>query len=333
MNRYFFYLSAMNKKLRIVFMGTPEFAVASLEALLAADFEIVAVVTAPDKPAGRGKKIMQPAVKVAALSHGLTVLQPERLKAHDFVETFRELQADLGIVVAFRMLPKVIWAMPKLGTFNLHASLLPDYRGAAPINHAIINGETETGITTFFLQHDIDTGDIILQEKMPIGPAESAGELHDRLMHTGANLVVKTAKAISSGDYTQQPQQWPANMNRMPRQAPKIFKEDTLIDWKNPANKIYNKIRGLSPYPTAYTVLKSPEELLFPIKIYQATYEDTSAALPPGSILTDSKTYLKIYAEDGSIEILELQMAGKTRMSTKNFLNGFDMNERWQTNG
>ncbi|MCK9269413.1 MAG: methionyl-tRNA formyltransferase [Bacteroidales bacterium] len=323
----------MSKKLRIVFMGTPEFAVASLEALLAAGFEIAAVVTAPDKPAGRGKKLMQPAVKIAALSHGLTVLQPERLKAQDFVETIRELQADLGVVVAFRMLPEVIWAMPKLGTFNLHASLLPDYRGAAPINHAIINGETETGITTFFLQHDIDTGDIIFQKKMAIGATENAGELHDRLMYAGADLVVKTAQAIRSGDYTRQRQQWPANMNRMPRQAPKIFKEDTLIDWEKPVKKIYNKIRGLSPYPTAYTVLRNPEGSLFPVKIYRAAYENMAATTPPGSIVTDSKTYLKIYGEDGLIDIQELQMAGKTRMSTRNFLNGFDINERWQVTG
>jgi methionyl-tRNA formyltransferase len=320
----------MNKKLRIVFMGTPEFAVASLEALLVAGFEVVAVITAPDKPAGRGKKLMQPAVKTAALGHKLTVLQPERLKAPEFVEDFRKLKADLGIVVAFRMLPEVIWAMPRLGTFNLHASLLPDYRGAAPINHAIINGETETGITTFFLQHDIDTGDIILQEKTSIGPTETAGELHDRLMHAGADLVVKTAEAISHGDYTLKRQQWSDNMSPTPRQAPKIFKEDTQINWQNPAKKIYDKIRGLSPYPSACAVLKNPEGVLFPVKIYRAAWETAATARPAGSIITDSKTYLKIYAADGLVEILELQMAGKRSMSTQNFLNGFDMNEQWQ---
>jgi methionyl-tRNA formyltransferase len=320
----------MNKKLRIVFMGTPEFAVASLEALLAAGFEIAAVVTAPDKPAGRGKKMMQSAVKIAALKHGLTVLQPERLKAPEFVETFRALRADLGVVVAFRMLPEVIWAMPRLGTINLHASLLPDYRGAAPINHAIINGETETGITTFFLQHEIDTGDIIFSEKMPIGPTETAGELHDRLMHAGATLVVRSAEAISQGDFIKQSQQWPAQMNRLPHQAPKIFKEDTRINWENPVKKIYDKIRGLSPYPTATATFRSPEGLIFPVKIYSATYETSPTTRAAGSIATDSKTYLRIYAEDGFLEILELQMASKSRMSARDFLNGFEITNDWK---
>lgn len=320
----------MDKKLRIVFMGTPQFAVASLEALLAADFVIAAVVTAPDKPAGRGKKMTQSAVKTAALSHGLTVLQPERLKAPEFIEDFKALNADLGIVVAFRMLPKVIWAMPKLGTFNLHASLLPDYRGAAPINHAIINGETETGITTFFLQHEIDTGDIIFSERMPIGADENAGELHDRLMHAGAALVVKTAEAISNGNYTLQRQQWLPHNNRLPRLAPKIFKEDTQIYWENPAKKIYDKIRGLSPYPTACAAFRSPQGTIFPIKIYHATFENTAATRPPGSIDSDSKTYLRIYAEDGYLEIVELQMAGKTKMKIKTFLNGFKITNEWR---
>jgi methionyl-tRNA formyltransferase len=320
----------MNKKLRIVFMGTPPFAVASLEALLAADFLIVAVVTAPDKPAGRGKKMTQSAVKTAALQHGLSVLQPERLKAPEFVDDFKALNADLGIVVAFRMLPEVIWAMPTLGTFNLHASLLPDYRGAAPINHAIINGETETGITTFFLQHTIDTGDIIFSERMPIGADENAGELHDKLMHAGAALVVKTAKAISNGNYTLQPQQWPPNRNRLPRLAPKIFKEDTQIYWENPAKKIYDLIRGLSPYPAACTVFRNPQGITFPIKIYHATFENTPVERTPGSITTDSKTYLRIYAGDGYLEIKELQMAGKSRMKIKTFLNGFKITNEWR---
>src|ERR1700712_3580083 len=240
--------------MRIVFMGTPEFAVTSLDELIKAGSEIVGVVTAPDKPAGRGQKVSESAVKQYAVANGLKVLQPEKLKNEQFLEELRALNADLQVVVAFRMLPEVVWNMPPRGTINLHASLLPQYRGAAPINWVLINGEKESGVTTFFLKQDIDTGDILFTEKVTLTGHETAGELHDRIMNKGAGLLVKTVKAVESGRYSELPQSELIAGTEL-KHAPKIFKEDCLIDWNEPAGILYNKIRGLSPSPTAYTVL------------------------------------------------------------------------------
>src|SRR5882757_1615046 len=253
--------------MRIVFMGTPEFAVASLNALIEAGCDIVGVVTAPDKPAGRGQVVSESAVKQYAVVNGLRVLQPEKLKNEEFLNDLYALQADLQVVVAFRMLPEAVWNMPPKGTINLHASLLPQYRGAAPINWVLINGEKETGVTTFFLKHDIDTGNILFTEKITLTGHETAGELHDRLMDKGAGLLVKTVKGVESGRYNEHPQSALHDGVEL-KHAPKIFKEDCLVDWLQPAESIYNKIRGLSPYPTAYTMLN--DKIL---KVFGATYE------------------------------------------------------------
>ncbi len=274
--------------MRIIFMGTPLFAVASLDELIRSGCNVVAVVTAPDKPAGRGKKLSESAVKQYAVQNGLKVLQPEKLKSPEFLEELRALEADLQVVVAFRMLPEVVWSMPPKGTINLHASLLPQYRGAAPINWVLINGEEESGVTTFFLKQDIDTGDILFTEKITLTGDETAGELHDRLMYKGAGLLVKTVKGIESGRYNEYPQaQLLAGMEQ--KHAPKIFKEDCLINWDLPAVKIYNKIRGLSPSPTAYTTLNSKI-----LKVYNSQIEPGQPDVPAGTYLTDNKTYLKV---------------------------------------
>ena len=299
--------------MKIVFMGTPDFAVASLDALVQANFDIVAVVTAPDKPAGRGQKLNESAVKKYAIEKSIPVLQPEKLKNPEFLEALKSYQADLQVVVAFRMLPEVVWNMPSKGTINLHGSLLPQYRGAAPINHAIINGEKESGVTTFFLTHEIDTGDIILSDRTPIGDDETAGELHDDLMVIGANLLVKTVTAIASGDFSEQPQ---PKSNEL-RHAPKIFKEDCKIDWNNSTIKIHNLIRGLSPYPTAFTLLNDKT-----LKIFKAEPEDTEPAIAAGGFLTDNKTYLKFATKDGFIKLLDIQFEGKKRMLIADFLRG-----------
>ena len=297
-------------------MGTPQFAVTSLDALLTAGCDIVAVVTAPDKPAGRGQKINESAVKQFAVANGLKVLQPEKLKSPEFIEELKALNADLQVVVAFRMLPEVVWNMPPRGTINLHASLLPQYRGAAPINWSIINGEKESGVTTFFLKQDIDTGDILFTEKVTLTGHETAGELHDRLMNKGAGLLVKTVKGVESGRYNEHPQS--ALMEGVElRHAPKIFKEDCLIDWLQPAGSIYNKIRGLSPTPTAYTMLN--EKVL---KIYGATYEITKPGVQPGGFLSDNKTFLKFAAADGFVSLTDVQLEGKKRMGIAEFLRG-----------
>lgn len=299
-------------------MGTPEFAVASLEALLNAGCNIVGVVTAPDKPAGRGQKIHESAVKQFALSRGLEVLQPLKLKDSGFHDKLRSLKADLQVVVAFRMLPEVVWDMPPKGTINLHASLLPKYRGAAPINWAVINGEKETGVTTFLLQHEIDTGNILFSKPVSIGEQETAGDIHDKLMHTGAALLVETVKAIESGEYT--PVAQPANLSgetELPH-APKIFKEDCLIKWNQPAEKVYNHIRGLSPYPTAYTMFKEKA-----LKIYSAEIMDKEPGIQPGGFLSDDKTYLRFACLDGFICVKDIQMEGKKRMPVEEFLRGF----------
>jgi methionyl-tRNA formyltransferase len=274
---------------------------------------VVGVVTAADKPAGRGQKLQESAVKQYAVAKGIPVLQPLKLKDPDFIEALRALRADLQVVVAFRMLPEVVWDMPARGTINLHGSLLPQYRGAAPINHVIINGEKESGVTTFFLKHEIDTGDVIFSERVEIRPDETAGELHDELMHVGAGLLVKTVTAIASGDYKEQPQPQSGEL----KHAPKIFKEDCLIDWNQPARKVYNLIRGLSPYPAAFTKLNDKV-----LKIFKAELEDQEPGISVGAFLSDGKTYLKFAAKDGFIKLTDLQYEGKKRMSVEEFLRG-----------
>lgn len=301
--------------MKIVFMGTPDFAVASLKALLNAGENVVAVVTAPDKPAGRGQKMQSSAVKTFAEAHNIPVLQPLKLRDPKFLNELKSFAADLQVVVAFRMLPEVVWDMPPKGTINLHASLLPQYRGAAPINHAIINGEKITGVSTFFLTHDIDTGNIIFREEVDILPQDTAGDLHDRLMKTGAQLLVKTVKAIEEGNYQETPQ----NLEDTSlKQAPKIFKEDCNIDWNQSTQKINDLIRGLSPYPTAYTTLHDKV-----LKIFKATPEIADVSEIPGSIISDEKTFIKFACTDGYIRIEDLQIQGKKRMKTEDFLRGY----------
>ncbi|MGZ3811000.1 MAG: methionyl-tRNA formyltransferase [Mucilaginibacter sp.] len=302
--------------MRIVFMGTPEFAVTSLDALIKAGSEIVGVVTAPDKPAGRGQKLNVSAVKQYALDNNLRVLQPEKLKNEEFLEELRSLNADLQVVVAFRMLPEAVWNMPSKGTINLHASLLPQYRGAAPINWVLINGEKESGVTTFFLKHEIDTGDILFTEKVTLTGHETAGELHDRLMYKGAGLLVKTVKGVESGRYSEHPQAELSTGTEL-KNAPKIFKEDCKIDWNQPAEKVYNLIRGLSPYPTAFTILN--EKIL---KVFAADYELAETGEQPGEFLSDNKTFLKVAAQDGFVNLTDVQLEGKKRMGVVEFLRG-----------
>lgn len=294
-------------------MGTPEFAVASLAALINTGKEIVGVVTAPDKPAGRGQTITESAVKQFASAKGLKVLQPQKLKDPEFLAELKALNADLQIVVAFRMLPEMVWNMPPHGTINLHASVLPDYRGAAPINWAIINGEKETGLTTFKLKHEIDTGDVLLQEKLSIGEAETAGELHDRMKDLGAKLLVETINQLEKGILQAKPQSSP----KEEKHAPKLFKEDCKIDWELPAIQIFNLVRGLSPYPTAFTTLLGKN-----MKIFRASIEKTKPNVPAGIYSTDHKSFLKFAAADGFINLLEVQMEGKKKMGIEEFLRG-----------
>jgi methionyl-tRNA formyltransferase len=303
----------MSKRLRIIFMGTPDFAVASLKSLVACKSNVIAVITAPDKPAGRGQKLVASPVKQYAEQQNIPVLQPEKLKNQEFLDTLKSLNADLQVVVAFRMLPEVVWRMPRLGTFNLHGSLLPQYRGAAPINWAIINGETETGVTTFFIEKEIDTGKIIFKDTEPIYPDDDAGTVHDRLMEKGAKLVVKTVNAIENGDYPQQDQPEPPNI----KSAPKIFRETCEIDWDQPAVKIRDFIRGLSPYPAAWTTLNG-----LSCKILRAHITDKKNLDKPGSVETDNKSYLQFAAADYWIAIELLQLEGKKRMETADFLRG-----------
>ena len=309
------------KELRIVFMGTPEFAVPSLRALVAGGYNVVGVVTTPDKPAGRGQKLHRSDVKLAALELGLPVLQPEKLKAPEFVAAMQALRPDLGIVIAFRMLPEVIWAMPRLGTFNLHASLLPQYRGAAPINWAIINGETETGVTTFLLNHEIDTGAIIGQVRVPILPEDNVGSLYDKLMHRGTSLVTETVDRIAAGDISPIEQQHVDESALHP--APKIFKEDCLIDWSWDGRRIVNFVRGLSPYPAAWTRLLREEQEANSAKIFEARFEAGGPEAPCGTIDTDNRKYLRIRCADGWIDVLSLQLSGKKRMAAQELLLGF----------
>ncbi len=306
--------------MRIVFMGTPDFAVASLDKLVKNNKNIVGVVTSADKPAGRGQKLHESAVKKYAVENGLKILQPEKLKSPEFIDELRTLNADLFIVVAFRMLPEMVWSMPPLGTFNLHGSLLPQYRGAAPINWAIINGEKESGVTTFFLKHEIDTGSIIHQAKTPIHKSMSAGELHDLLMDLGADLVLKTVNDIEANNVLPVSQEETMKSNGLKesdlRHAPKIFKKDMEINWAKTAEEIYHLIKGLSPYPTAFTSLNS-----LGLKIYDAEISD-SLSLNPGEFSSDNKTYLKFQTANQSISILELQLEGKKRMKVVEFLRG-----------
>lgn len=300
-------------------MGTPDFAVASLEALVKANCNIVAVITAPDKPAGRGMKLQESPVKKFALQHQLKVLQPEKLKDPDFLNELRSLRADLQVVVAFRMLPEAVWNMPPMGTINVHASLLPQYRGAAPINWAIINGEKETGITTFRLKHEIDTGNILLQEKIEIGDDDTSGELHDRLKELGASVLLKTIHGIGEGTLQEMPQLSMLNdTGQKLKNAPKIFTDTCKIDWHKKAGEIHDLIRGLSPYPAAFTELDDKT-----IKIFRSEKEITPTTTRIGHWESDKKTYLKFACADGYIHLKEVQLEGKKRMSIEDFLRGY----------
>lgn len=306
--------------LRIVFLGTPEFAVESLEAIINNGYNVVGVVTMPDKPAGRGHKMFQSPVKLCALEHGIEVMQPVKLKDPEFVEHLRSLRADLFIVIAFRMLPEVVWTMPRLGTFNLHASLLPRYRGAAPINRAVMNGDTETGVTTFFLKHEIDTGDIISQERVDILPTDNVGDVHDRLMHLGAKLTVKTIDDIVAGTLTPIPQHQLIG-DTEPTPAPKIFKEDCEINWNQPAELIHNHVRGLSPYPAAWSTLVSDGKEQGAMKIFETAPASTAGTLAPGEILIEGDT-LTVGTATTPLSILSLQAPGKRRVPTADYLRG-----------
>ena len=315
--------------LRIVFMGTPDFAVASLKALTDNDYQVVAVITAPDKPSGRGKKLHPSAVKKFALEQGLKVLQPPKLKNPVFLEELKALNADLQVVVAFRMLPELVWDMPPMGTINLHASLLPQYRGAAPIHHAIINGEKETGLTTFLLQKEIDTGNILLQKKLEIGSEETVGELHDRMMVAGGILLVETIEGLRKNEIHPIDQQRLISSETVLKPAPKIFKEDCRIQWNNDLDTVHNFIRGLSPFPGAFSVLKSPNGETFHVKIFKASRENSAEQLHPGLLLTDGKSYIKVAVVDGFIQLHELQLPGKKRLKTGELLRGFLLDDGW----
>ena len=305
------------KKLRIVFMGTPEFAVHILDRIIEAGYDVVGVVTAPDKPAGRGRKLQESAVKQAAVKHDLKLLQPVNLKSEEFLKELKRLQANLQVVVAFRMLPEVVWKMPALGTFNLHASLLPQYRGAAPINWAIINGETQTGVSTFFIDDRIDTGDMILQEKVAIDSSETAGSLHDKLMTTGANLVIETIKLIEEGKVEPIAQKDSKEL----KPANKLNRENTRIDWQQPLDKVNNLVRGLSPFPVAWTTLINGNEEV-QLKIFKAEKLKTEHSFTPGKIIEENKE-VKIAVSDGFLVLKEIQLPGKRKMKVKDLLNGY----------
>jgi len=309
------------EKLRIVFMGTPDFAVGILDAIYKNHYEIVGVITAPDKPAGRGQKLSVSAVKEYATANNLKLLQPSNLKSEVFLEELKSLNANLQVVVAFRMLPAVVWKMPKLGTFNLHASLLPDYRGAAPINWAIINGETKTGVSTFFIDEKIDTGAIILKKETTINPKETAGELHDRLMDLGSETVIETLKLIEKGNIKTEIQP-----EKEEKTAYKLNKDNCKIDWNQESNPIFNHIRGLHPYPAAWTFFNDDEKQ-WNVKIYDTDIILENHSLKPGTIISDKKN-IKIATTDGFIEVLSLQFPGKKRMNTKDFLNGISLSDK-----
>ena len=311
----------MNKDIKIVFMGTPDFAVTTLKTILEHNYNVVGVITAPDKPAGRGRKLNESAVKVFAKEKGLNILQPTNLKSEAFLEELKALEANLQIIVAFRMLPKVVWDMPEHGTFNLHASLLPNYRGAAPINWAVINGETITGVSTFFIDEKIDTGAMILQQEIEIDPIENAGSLHDKLMNIGSQLVVDTIKLIETGEVTTTPQPEDA----VSKTAYKLNRDNCKIDFTDTIDNIYNKIRGLSPYPAAWCELLNNNEVL-DIKIYKAEKEIEVHNLEIGTIISD-KSSLKVAVKEGFIKILELKLPGKRNMDVKSLLNGYRFDE------
>ena len=317
----------MNKEdLRIVYMGTPDFAVESLRCLVEGGYNIVGVITMPDKPIGRHGSVLQPSpVKQYAVEQGLKVLQPEKLKDETFIEELRSLKADLQIVVAFRMLPEVVWSMPPMGTFNLHASLLPQYRGAAPLNWAIINGETETGITTFFLKHEIDTGKVIQQVRVPIEETDNVGIIHDKLMLLGGKLVTETVDNILAGTINPIEQRILEDDASQLKPAPKIFRETCQINWLEKNTKqVYDFIRGLSPYPAAWTTLQSPNGKAQEVKIYEAAKEQpANDSIAIGEIVSDGKNYLKVKTSDGYIDIKTLQLSGKKRMAVSEFLRGF----------
>ncbi|WP_294629229.1 methionyl-tRNA formyltransferase [uncultured Bacteroides sp.] len=312
--------------LRIVYMGTPDFAVEALKQLVEGGYNVVGVITMPDKPAGRGHKIQYSPVKQYALEQNLPLLQPEKLKDEAFVEALREWKADLQIVVAFRMLPEVVWNMPRLGTFNLHASLLPQYRGAAPINWAVINGDTETGITTFFLKHEIDTGEVIQQVRVPIADTDNVEVVHDKLMLLGGKLVVETVDAILEGTVKSIPQEEMAVVGEL-RPAPKIFKDTCRIDWNRPVKNVYDFIRGLSPYPAAWSELNTPEGETVVVKIFETEKIVELHQLPAGTVMTDGKKYIKVAVSDGFISILSLQFPGKKRLKTDELLRGYRLTD------
>jgi methionyl-tRNA formyltransferase len=306
------------RDLRIVFMGTPDFAVHTLKAIVEAGYKVVGVVTAPDKPAGRGRKLQESAVKKYALEQNLKVLQPVNLKAEEFLKELRSLEANLQVVVAFRMLPEVVWKMPELGTFNLHASLLPQYRGAAPINWAIINGEKETGVSTFFIDEKIDTGAMIMQEKVTISPTETAGSLHDKLMITGAQLVLRTLEAIKQGEVVTTSQKEAGDL----KPAYKFTRENTRIDWNQSLEGIYNLVRGLSPYPTAWTMLKNGNDELM-LKIYDSEPQFAEHEEEIGKLVQQEKM-VKISVKEGFLVLKEIQLPGKRKMAVKDLLNGYE---------
>jgi len=308
--------------LRIVFMGTPDFAVGILDTLVQNSYPIVGVITAPDKPAGRGRKLQESAVKTYAVAHKLKVLQPTNLKDEAFLQELKDLKPNLQIIVAFRMLPKVVWEIPSNGTFNLHASLLPDYRGAAPINWALINGETETGVTTFFIDDKIDTGAVILQSAIAISPEDTAGTLHDKLMHLGARLVLKTVKEIANGTVTTKKQP----NTPIEKVAYKIHKETCEINWDTPIMAIYNHIRGLSPYPAAWTTLFNYEDALF-LKIYEVAIEKEQHMYAPKTVIFDKKS-IKIAVAGGFLQLLEIQLPGKRKMKVQDVLNGLKLDPK-----
>jgi methionyl-tRNA formyltransferase len=305
------------KQTRIVFMGTPEFAVASLDALVKAGATIAGVITAPDKQAGRGMQLQQSAVKKYAVENGLKVLQPEKLKDPVFLDELRSLNADLQVVVAFRMLPEVVWNMPPLGSINLHGSLLPQYRGAAPINWAVINGEDETGVTTFKLKHEIDTGDILLQESIPIEEEDNAGDVHDKMKEIGAKLLVRTVQLVVDGKLAEIPQTANQDSKEL-KHAPKIHTDTCRINWSQPVEQVHNMVRGLSPYPAAFTIMN--EKML---KIYKSKKEIVHPSHTEGDYVTDSRTFLKIACANGYLHLLEIQMEGKKKMKIEDFLRGF----------
>ncbi|TVQ83161.1 MAG: methionyl-tRNA formyltransferase [Bacteroidetes bacterium] len=309
---------------RIVFMGTPKIAVASLEAIINEGYNVVGVITAPDKPAGRGRKIQYSEVKRFALEKGLHLMQPENLKSPEFLDELRDLQPQVQVVVAFRMLPHAVWSLPPLGTFNLHASLLPQYRGAAPINRVLINGETKTGVTTFFLDEKIDTGKIIAMKESKILPDDTAGSLHDRLKVLGAKLVLETLEKIRTGQLSTTDQQELIPGHKSLKKAPKIYREDCRINWNKPAEEIVNLIRGLNPVPGAFTEIYSSNDEPVMMKIFEAEPIKEKHAFSPGKLFTDNKKYIKFSTPDGFIEVKNMQAAGKKRMETEEFLRGFD---------